>query len=120
MRIGSQIRDFMNRYLNDRIELIKSVSHKRDSENVQMPAENIEKLHEHLVRRYIELKGKSQTDVVVREISKVLGKYHFKMLLMHHTSCALQLYSSCCGRDADLARLLTLFRKRPLSKITSM
>ena len=46
MRIGSQIRDFMNRYLNDRIELIKSVSHKRDSENVQMPAENIEKIHE--------------------------------------------------------------------------
>ena len=114
MRIGSQIRDFMNRYLNDRIELIKSVSHKRDSENVQMPAENIEKIHEHLVRRYIELKWKSKTDVVLREILKVLGKYHFKMLRMHHTSCALQLYSSCCGRDADLARLLTLSRKRPL------
>jgi hypothetical protein len=42
MRIGRQIVDFMNRYLPTRIELIKSVSHKRDSENVQMPSDNMQ------------------------------------------------------------------------------
>ena len=42
MRIGGQIVDFMNRYLPTRIELIKSVSHKRDSENVQMPSDNMQ------------------------------------------------------------------------------
>ena len=55
MRIGRQIRDFMNRYLNDRIELIKSVSHKRDGENVQMPSDNMRELTKYVVERYYEL-----------------------------------------------------------------
>ena len=34
MRIGRQIADFMSRHLNTPIILVKSVSHKKDTENV--------------------------------------------------------------------------------------
>ena len=34
MRVGSQIKLFANRYLHSPIELIKSVSHKRNNEHV--------------------------------------------------------------------------------------
>ena len=42
LRIGRKIRYFIKGYLNDRIEPIKSVSHKRGCENVQMPSESIQ------------------------------------------------------------------------------
>jgi len=74
MRIGRQIVDFMNRYLNTRIELIKSISHKRDSENVQMPVENMHELTRYALERYHELAEKTAGSSVRREISKLLGK----------------------------------------------
>ena len=52
MRIGRKIRDFIKGYLNDRIELIKTVSHKRGCENVQMPSESMQELSKYRVERY--------------------------------------------------------------------
>ena len=52
MRIGLKIRDFIKGYLNDRIELIKTVSHKRGCENVQMPSESMQELSKYRVERY--------------------------------------------------------------------
>ena len=113
MRIGRQIKDFMNRYLPTRIELIKSISHKRDNENVQMPADSIGKLHELLVLRYDELKRKPMISKVLREISKTLGRCYQRELLPPHTLFVLKLYSSSCGQAAVQARPLTLSRRRP-------
>ena len=59
MRIGRKIRDFIKEYLNDRIELIKTVSHKRGCENVQMPSESIQELSKYRVERYYKLVKKS-------------------------------------------------------------
>ena len=44
MHIERQIREFMKRYINERIELIKSVSHKRVGEKEQMPRESMREL----------------------------------------------------------------------------
>ena len=51
MHIGRKIRDFIKRYLNDQIELIKTVIHKRGCENVQMPSESIRELNKYRVER---------------------------------------------------------------------
>ena len=37
MRVGIQIADFVNRYLVEKIKVIKPLSHKKKTENVQMP-----------------------------------------------------------------------------------
>ena len=74
MRIGRKIRDFIKGYLNDRIELIKTVSHKRGCENVQMPSESIRELSKYRVKRYYELVKKSVLIAVCKEIAKILGK----------------------------------------------
>ena len=55
MRIGRQIQDFMNRYLNNDIKLIKPVSHQRIFENVQMPTKSMPILHEYLTNKLKEL-----------------------------------------------------------------
>lgn len=74
MRVGRQIVLFTNRYLPSKIELIKSVSHKRNNEHVQMPAEYIPKLHEFLTEKLALLQQETSTKTKRRTISKILGE----------------------------------------------
>jgi hypothetical protein len=74
MRIGAQIRDFVNRHLNEKIHLIKSVSHNRSFDNVQLPADYIPLVEAYLKKRYLDLKRGPASNMAKRETSKVLGK----------------------------------------------
>ena len=55
-RVGAQIAEFTNRYLNEKIQVIKSISLGRQTENVQMPSESMPKLREFLLNRLKEVK----------------------------------------------------------------
>ena len=58
MRIGKQIVDFLQRFINSQFKVIRSVSHKIDTENVQMPESSMVKLRKSLPTMLSKLKSK--------------------------------------------------------------
>ena len=44
MRVGNQIAAFVNRYLQDKVEVLKPVHFKRAKDNIQMPLATLKKL----------------------------------------------------------------------------
>ena len=73
-RVGGEIISFVNRWLVNSIKLIKTVSHKRNTENVQMPHESMVAIARFLEKKLEELKQKKQTLELKKKLSKVLGK----------------------------------------------
>ena len=77
-RIGRQIVEFLNRYLNERVKLNPGIGFKVKIDNYNMPQEDVDKVDGWLRKRLATLIKMPQSLKVDKEIAKVLGKYCHK------------------------------------------
>lgn len=73
-RVGAQIVLFVNRYMNERVHLVKSIGFHAKYDNVNMPEEYASKIDAWLRGRLTQIKHKAADRTLKREISKLLGK----------------------------------------------
>ena len=74
-RVGAQIVLFVNRYLVERVHLIKGLGFELKYDNVNMPEEYVDKIDAWLRGRLTQIKREADDNTLRREISKLLGKY---------------------------------------------
>ena len=74
-RVGAQIVLFVNRYLVERVHLIKGLGFDVKYDNVNMPEEYVDKIDTWLRGKLTEIKDKVADHTLKREVSKLLGKY---------------------------------------------
>ena len=75
MRVGVQIAAFVNRYLQDKVEVLKPLHFKRAKDNVQMPPATLQKLMAAAKSGAAALMNEPATRRATQQIAKYLGKY---------------------------------------------
>ena len=75
MRVGKEIAAFVNRYLQDKVEVLQPLHYKRVKDNVQMPQAMLEKLMAVAKSGVQALINEPPARRAKQQIAKYLGKY---------------------------------------------
>ena len=75
VRYQAQIVDFVNFYLNEKIQPVKAIGMRTTVKRLQFPAASVELVHRYLLSYYHEQRSLPVTRETKQKIAKCLGKF---------------------------------------------